>query len=59
MAMPQPPPVRPADPFEPALPSALNTWLAGLSWEILLLFMPITLLALGLELGVLAGRSHG
>ena len=40
-------------------PDALSAWLAGLSWVLLLLLIPLTLLATGLEAGVLTGRPHG
>lgn len=39
--------------------SALSLWLAGLSWVLLLLLIPLALMAAGLEAGLLAGRPHG
>jgi|GEM_PF-2573550 len=60
MAMPPP---SPASDFrsEPrtSQPASLAAWLAGLSWVIALLLIPLALLALGIEAGLIAGKPHG
>lgn len=58
MAMPPPSPASEYLP-EPRQTDSLAAWLAGLSWVIALLLIPLALLALGLEAGLIAGKSHG
>ena len=62
MAMNPPSPATPPESLpEPraSRPAALMAWLAGLSWVLALLLIPLALLALGLEAGLIAGRPHG
>lgn len=60
MAMTPPSPASEFLPEPRASQSApLAAWLAGLSWVIALLLIPLALLALGLEAGLIAGRPHG
>lgn len=58
MAMPPPSPASELRP-EPRQTGSLAAWLAGLSWVIALLLIPLALLALGLEAGLIAGKPHG
>lgn len=58
MAMRSSSPVTTPEPL-PAEPDAFSTWLAGLSWLILLVLIPVALLATALEAGLISGRPHG
>lgn len=62
MAMTPPSPATPSEARpEPwaSPPASLAAWLVGLSWVIALLLIPLVLLAVGLEVGLIAGRPHG
>lgn len=43
----------------PSPTTRLEMWLAGLSWVLVLVLIPMALVAVGLESGLLAGRPHG
>lgn len=60
MAMPPPSPASELR-SEPrtSQPVSLAAWLVGLSWVIALLLIPLALLALGIEAGLIAGKPHG